>query len=484
MGGLVDSVFGGSSSSGIMGTGQFRGSPMHIEQGPFRQKVYTQGYLSKQARDRQEKLDKIQLEQAQRLQTQASHIKGSEPKRLKEQAEALRSRRIDTGGPSIAEAQLRAATNRSLAQQLAAAKAARGGSVGTRERQLARSQAAARRDISEQAASMRLKEEQDRQRFAEEIRQADQAKALQAEQLALQALQRGQQTEQLAAQSLASQQETLQGRRLADTAQAAQDIAVLEGNRASRQALEELELKQHLALQGVNLSGFQSAAQQRAGLTSGIASGIMGMFGTSDKRLKKKIKKEGKSYSDENCKKNIKEEDFNDKDLEIEKPELESLEIEDKHLGEKLKGRFKKGLEAGLKTYKESNKKSRVGSTGVGERLLEQELAGLSDKECKKEIREEDFNPKSFLDALQAYSYEYKDHMKKDPKAGEGRRLGIMAQDLEKAGPVGRSMVKEGPEGKYVDYGQGFGAILAAQAHLNQRLSELEKKSKKKNKKS
>ena len=90
-----------------------------------------------------------------------------------------------------------------------------------------------------------------------------------------------------------------------------------------------------------------------------------------------------------------------------------------------------------------------------------------------------DFSPKKFLDALKPNSFEYKDKFKKDPLAGEGRFLGVMAQDLEKAGPVGKSMVEDTPMGKLVNYGKGFGAVLAAQAHLNQRLKALESKKKK-----
>jgi hypothetical protein len=85
---------------------------------------------------------------------------------------------------------------------------------------------------------------------------------------------------------------------------------------------------------------------------------------------------------------------------------------------------------------------------------------------------EDGFDPKNFLDKLKAYSYEYKNP--ELPGAGEGRHLSVMAQDLEKAGPVGRSMVMETPQGKMVDYGKGFGAILAAQADLNGRLNDIE----------
>lgn len=102
-----------------------------------------------------------------------------------------------------------------------------------------------------------------------------------------------------------------------------------------------------------------------------------------------------------------------------------------------------------------------------------------SDENLKTDKKAEgsaDFNPKSFLDKLQAYSYEYKQGAKNMEGAGEGRHLSVMAQDLEKAGPVGQSMVQEDEQGnKSVDYGKGFGAILASQAQLNERLSQIEK---------
>ncbi len=106
-------------------------------------------------------------------------------------------------------------------------------------------------------------------------------------------------------------------------------------------------------------------------------------------------------------------------------------------------------------------------------------LRGLSDERQKTDKTAEgaaDFNPKSFLDKLQAYSYEYKKGAEGLPGVDDGRHLSVMAQDLEKAGPVGKSMVEQDESGnKVVDYGKGFGAILASQAHLNERLSNIEK---------
>lgn len=98
----------------------------------------------------------------------------------------------------------------------------------------------------------------------------------------------------------------------------------------------------------------------------------------------------------------------------------------------------------------------------------------FSDENMKKDIKNPKntpMDPESFLNAIAAHSYKYK-----DDKNGKGTFLSPMAQELEKAGPVGKSMVIDTPEGKMVDYGRGFGAILAAQADLNKRLQKIEGK--------
>ena len=123
---------------------------------------------------------------------------------------------------------------------------------------------------------------------------------------------------------------------------------------------------------------------------------------------------------------------------------------------------------------------------------LKQNNVKVSDEKTKEAVKPEQasnkpeqtaktqdqFNPKSFLDALQAVSFEYKKGAKDMPGAGQGRQLGIMAQDLEKAGPVGKSMVETNPTNgvKQVNMGTGFAAILASQAHLNDRLKQIEKR--------
>lgn len=95
-----------------------------------------------------------------------------------------------------------------------------------------------------------------------------------------------------------------------------------------------------------------------------------------------------------------------------------------------------------------------------------------SDKKLKKHVESAKGDVRKFLDAVSAKSYEYKDPTM--PGAAPGDRFGVMAQDLEKS-EMGKSLVRETPQGKMVDTVQGFGALLAAQAEMHKRLKKLEK---------
>ena len=94
-----------------------------------------------------------------------------------------------------------------------------------------------------------------------------------------------------------------------------------------------------------------------------------------------------------------------------------------------------------------------------------------SDYRMKREIRAADSQVEGFLDALNAYQYEYKDPHA--PGSDPGIFVGVMAQDLEKT-PMGASFVKDTPQGKMVDYGHGLAAILASQSNIHDRLRRLE----------
>ena len=95
-----------------------------------------------------------------------------------------------------------------------------------------------------------------------------------------------------------------------------------------------------------------------------------------------------------------------------------------------------------------------------------------SDIRMKKNISSADREIEQFLDAIDAYQYEYKDP--NQPGADSGLLIGIMAQDAERGGPMGQSMVTPGPHGKMLDQGHGMAAVLAAQANLHKRTKQLE----------
>ena len=97
-------------------------------------------------------------------------------------------------------------------------------------------------------------------------------------------------------------------------------------------------------------------------------------------------------------------------------------------------------------------------------------FATTSDIRAKENISSADDEVESFLDALNAYQYEYSDPASEDEA---GMFAGVMAQDLEKS-PMGASFVKDTPKGKMVDYGHGLAAILASQANLHERLKSIE----------
>ena len=317
--------------------------------------------------------------------------------RDQQQSQSQRLEDRATGAaPSLAAAQLKAATNRSLAQQLAASQAQRGGSSAARERNLMKSQGQARREVAESSAVAAIQEQQA--------------------------------AEQALAQQLQAQRTT--------------DINLADSDRAAAQALQQLRVSQDTGIQQLNQQAIDASKGRRNQFIQSIGQGATAIA-ASDENSKKNIKKDGEEKEDSNLMK------------------------------------FAKGF-YGIKN-KEKKESNATKAAKNLKKIAEPIMKRFSDEDMKQNIKKdkkEEFSSKSFLDALQSYTYEYKDEHKSRPEAGEGKRLSVMAQDLEKAGPVGRSMVMNTPQGKVVDYGRGFGAILAAQAELNKRLKDVEKKKK------
>lgn len=99
----------------------------------------------------------------------------------------------------------------------------------------------------------------------------------------------------------------------------------------------------------------------------------------------------------------------------------------------------------------------------------------MSDKNVKSDVEKETKKIDKFLDAMKSYSFEYK---KGTPNTSSGKKVGVMAQDLEKS-EIGKSLVKQTNAGKAIDMKNAFSAIMASQARLNERMKSLEKGKKK-----
>ncbi len=95
--------------------------------------------------------------------------------------------------------------------------------------------------------------------------------------------------------------------------------------------------------------------------------------------------------------------------------------------------------------------------------------AAKSDERLKTEISEGGDDIDEMLDGLRAKRYRYKDE-----KWGQGSRVGIMAQDMERS-RAGRDVVRDKPDGKELDINAALSAALASSARLNERLRKLEK---------
>jgi len=102
---------------------------------------------------------------------------------------------------------------------------------------------------------------------------------------------------------------------------------------------------------------------------------------------------------------------------------------------------------------------------GAGGGILQGYL--MSDERVKTNVSTADKDADALLDGLRAYTYDYKNQ-----KHGKGRQLGVMAQDLEKAGLP--QAVIDTPDGKAVDAAKLVGGLAAAASSLHRRLKKLE----------
>jgi hypothetical protein len=372
MGDVVKGVFGGGGGTGALGTGQFRAKEYNIDKNAFDVKGL-QSYGQEQAA-RQNQSDFIKQLQAQ----------------------------MQGQGPSLANLQLRQATDRNIAQQMGQAASQRGVNPALAARLAMNNVAGANQQAASDSALIRQQEMMNAQ-------------------------------QQLGSQ-IGSQR---QG-----------DLAATDRDLGARMGKEQLGVQNATGMNNVNQQGFADAAQRRGNFVSNL--GQMGAAMMSDEENKTQVS-DGKSKVQ--------------KFVESFKAATGSGDSEKKEAGPGH------GTYAGIANFGSAIGKYMKGGGSPAPAMA------ASDEKSKTKKGEGGDNVKSFLDAIKANSYEYKDKFKDSAMGGEGTFVSPMAQELEKT-ELGKSMVIDTPEGKVVDYGKGFGAMLASQAMLNDRLKKLESRKK------
>lgn len=106
----------------------------------------------------------------------------------------------------------------------------------------------------------------------------------------------------------------------------------------------------------------------------------------------------------------------------------------------------------------------------AGAGVDEEAVSLVSDRRAKKRIRGGGSALNRLAEALHPVEFQYK-----DPANGRGERIGVIAQDAEKGGPLGRDMVEHESGGLRLDTGNAIGAALAGFAELHRRVEALER---------
>lgn len=412
-------------------------------------------------------------------------------------------------GPSLAEAQLKTAQNRNLAQQLAIAGASRGGNAGLQARQLQQNMATSGQELANQAAQARMQEQlaarQQLQSTLAGAREQDiglatsQAGLTQQTSLANQAAVNNQRLEQA---KLNQQAELV-------NVQKAQEVALKNGDFQQASRLQNQQKNIQIAIQNAtlqqqsNLANVESSrakvqqqaqietqlslANQQSGMTAQQAN-QQAQIQMQEMRLKEDQFKQ--SRIDEYTKLGMTfEQAAQQTNLDWNKFQEQLTQqysgMRQQASTAQAQIASQEGMNAqNIQAQKDAADKALTGQIvsgvlGAGGAVGGAAIAA-SDRTAKKDIKSASKDIKEFLGALEASKYKYKEPNK--PGRGQGEFVSVMAQELEKT-KLGKSMVGKDAEGvKNVDYGKGFGAILAAQVELNKRLAELESKTKKKGK--
>lgn len=459
--GSVGDVLSGKDLSKV-GLGRYKGQSYDVNKEAF----YDTGELKK----RQEALAS---EQAARI----GQAAGPEAAQQAGLAAALQAQMAGTG-PSLAQTQLKQATDRNIAQAMAMAQQ-RGGSPYLAQRQAMQAAATAGQEAAGQSAAIRAQEQLAAQSQLAGVLQQQRAASVQEQQL------RDAMSQFYAGQQTGLTQEQMKSRQAYE--------ALMSGNMAEYNRMAS------------------QAYQAQQGAQSGLLGGLIQAGGTAAMMA---------AMSDKRVKKNVKEADFTELDgfvkmaeggMVEDKDELKkwaqaAQQYADLSKGtEKMSGTEKMGYGVGQgigSLFMSKKPQAGGGQPMAGESLLPTANLAYKGGYCaeggiipgkakvKGDSEKNDVVPallspgeaviprtvmdgdkekiQDFIDKLKAYQYEYK-----DKKHGEGEHASVMAQDLEKS-ELGKTAVMDTPEGKMVDYGKLAAPMLAHQVMMAKKIEDLE----------
>ena len=365
-------------------------------------------------------------------------------------------------GPSVAGMQLKQATDRNLAQQLAMQAGASGANAAAARRQAANQAGVLGQQAAGQSAMLRLQEQQAAQQQLAGVtaqgRQADIAMAT------------------------ADADRNLR----ANLANQGVDLDVLKANAAAGNAAAEANLRAELAKMGLDDAMIQSYLAGETGLLTGQQQSLMQQQATAaNARAQEAASKSSMmgglmqagaaigsaiatagpaaAASDINVKKNIRPLTEEDQKKEN-KVEAQAVKNK-KTLAEALKGIGKAGqvkdLGGGIASAGDSVAKAIMSSKSA---------EATSDEDVKEGVKPAGNKLDEVMDNLTASEYEYID----DKYGDSGKHVSVMAQDLQKS-EIGSRAVSETEDGSLqVDYAKLLPAILAESVQNRKKVTKLE----------
>lgn len=343
--------------------------------------------------------------------------------------------------PSVAQLQLQQTLERNKAGQMGALAAQRGVNAGLAARIIGRQAGQLDQDAAMQSAILRAQENQANQAalatLAGQGREGDTAVDV-ANQGALNSFSTN--------RAALAQQIALENAKASNQRQAEQADVSLRGSLANQQAVNQQNFNQaqlnQQAAQG-NQSAFNTANINQANIAGGVKQAELGAnatLGASENALA------GTKYTADTSVVNNAINNVG-----------QSQDAEQESGQPKVTTQPSGGNRLGI-----GNRTSRA-DEGISTQVV-------SDERAKKNIESGDSATEDMLSNLASAIFEYK-----NKNNGEGRQLGVMAQDLEKS-KLGKEMVDEEDGTKYIDFKKGLSSILSAQANLHKRLSQLEGK--------